>query len=108
MKNVLKPLGKPLATDAAIEKKNFGSSMSTLLFSNEELNDIMKIINFLEDPGLLIKGVSETVDNEIKDQNGQFLGILAATLASSLLENMLARKGVEQLDQWEQSNRDNN
>ena len=108
MKNVFKPLAKPLATDAAIEKKNFGSSISTLLFSNEELNDTMKIINFLEDPGLLIKGVSEIVENEIKEQNGQFLDILAATLASSLLENMLARKGVEQLDQWKQSNRGNN
>ena len=72
--NVLKPLAKsfliPLglrasasATDAAIHKKIFGSGNTTLVISNEEINDIMKIIKSLEESGSLIKGVSETIKN---------------------------------------------
>ena len=70
MKNVLKPLAKtvliPLllaatsAIDVTIHKKNFGSGMTALIISNEEMNDIMKIAKSLEESGLLIKGVSET------------------------------------------------
>ena len=64
MKNVLKPLAKivliPLRlTDAAIFKKMVGSDNMTLIISNEERNDIMKIIIYLEEPGLLIKGVKK-------------------------------------------------
>ena len=69
-KNILKPLAKSVliqlgltatapAKDAAIHKKIFGSSMITLIISNEEMNDIMKIFKSLEESGLLIKGVSE-------------------------------------------------
>ena len=105
MKNLLTPLAKivlvPLvstaaaaATDADIQKKIFGSGITTLIFSNEELDDIMKIDKSLEDAGLLTKGVSETVENEVKEQKGGFLGNLAATLGASLLENMLSVKGV--------------
>ena len=50
----------------------------------------MKIVKFLEDTGLLIKGVIETVENKVKEQKGGFLSILVATLAASLLGNMLA------------------
>ena len=70
MKNVLKPLAKsvliPLglaatsAIDVTIHKKNFGLGMTALIISNEEMNDIMKIVKSLEESGLLIKGVSET------------------------------------------------
>ena len=74
MKNVLKPLAKivliplglkaaALGTDAAIQNKLFGSGMSTLVLSNEEINDIMKIVKSLEESCLLIKGVSETIKN---------------------------------------------
>ena len=77
--NVLKPLAKsvliPLgltaeasATDAAIHKKMFKSGNVTLIISNEEMNDIMKIIKFLEESRLLIKGISETIKNEAKEQ----------------------------------------
>ena len=77
MKNVLKPLAKsvliPLgvtvaasATNVAIHKKMFGSGLTTLIISNEEINDIMKIFKSLEESGLLIKGVSETIKNEAK------------------------------------------
>ena len=60
------------ATDAAIPKKIFGSKTATLIFSNEDLNDIMNIVKPLKDAGLLIKGVSETVENEVKEQKIYF------------------------------------
>ena len=85
IENVLKPLAKsvliPLgltaaasATDAAIHKEMFGSGHlsdlatrnTTLIISNEEMNDIMKIIKSLEESGILIKEVSETIKNEAK------------------------------------------
>ena len=77
MKNVLKPLAKsvliPLrltaaspATDAAIHKNMFGSSTTTSIISIEEMNDIMKLVNSLEESGLLIKRVSKTIKNEAK------------------------------------------
>ena len=79
MRNVLKPLGKsvliPLgltaavaAKHAAIHKKMFGSDTATLIISNEEMNDIMKIVKSLEESGLLIKGVSETIKSEAKEK----------------------------------------
>ena len=85
--NVLKPLAKsvltPLgltaaasATDTAIHKK------------------IMKILKSLEDSGLIIKGVNETIKNEAKEQRGGFLRMLLGTLGASLLENLLTCKGT--------------
>ena len=80
--NVLKPLATsyliPLgltaaaATDAAIHKKMFESGFTTLILSNEEMEDIMKIVKSLEDSGLLTKGVSETIQNEATEQKGGF------------------------------------
>ena len=98
MKNVLTPLAKSVllllglttavsATDAAIQKKTFESSMTSLMISNEEMEDIMKIVKFLEEPGLC-----ETIKNEAKEQKGGFLGILLGTLATSILGSMLAGK----------------
>ena len=86
MKYVLKPLAESLfillgltavalAIDAVIHKKMFESGMTTLIISNEEMNDIMKIVTFLEKSGLLIKGVGETIKNEGKEQKGQFLSM---------------------------------
>ena len=82
--NVPKPLTKSLlitliltaaasAADPAIQKKMFGSGrcpcrMTTLVISNEEMNDIMKIVQSLEESGLLIKGISETIKNEANKQ----------------------------------------
>ena len=54
----------------------------------------MKIVKFLEDSGLLIKGVSETIQNEAKEQKGGFLSMLLGTLGASLLGNLLTGKGV--------------
>ena len=77
MKNVLKSLAKSIliplgfiaaasATDAAIHEKMFGSGTKTLIASREEMNDIMKIVKYLEESGLLRKGVGETILNETK------------------------------------------
>ena len=54
------------ATDALIEKKLFGSRITTLIVSNEEINYIMKIVKSFEKSGLLIKGVNKTIQNEVK------------------------------------------
>ena len=108
--NVLKPLAKsvliPLgltatgsATDAAIHKKMFGSGTIILIISNEEMNDIMKVIKSLEESGLLIKGVHETIKNEAKEQKGGFLGMLLGTLGASLLGNLLTSKGAIAMSQ---------
>ena len=61
--------------------------MTTLIISNEEMNDIMKMVKFLENAGLLIKSVSKTIENE-------FFGLLLGTLGASLLGNLLTGKGV--------------
>ena len=72
----------------------FGSDTTTLIISNEKMNDIMKITKSLEESWLLIKGVSETIKNEAKEQKGRFLRILLGTLGASLLENLLTGRGT--------------
>ena len=68
--------------------------MTILIISNEEMNDIIKLIQSLEESGLLIKGVSKTIRNEAKEQKGRLLSMLLGTLGASLLGNMLAGKGL--------------
>ena len=78
-KSVLIPLGLTAAasaTDTVILKKMFWSGTTTLIISNEEKKDIMKIIKYLEESELLIKGVSETIKNEAKELNEGFIGML--------------------------------
>ena len=82
------------ATYAAINKKILGSGTTTLIISNDEMNDILKIAKSLEDPGILLKGVSETIKDEAKEQIGGFLSMLLGALGASLLGNMLAGKQV--------------
>ena len=82
-KNVSAPLGITAAAsaiDAGIQKKIHGSGTTTLIISNEEMNDIMKIVQALEDSNILLKGVTKTIKNETKEQNGGFLSILLGTL----------------------------
>ena len=70
-KNVLAPLGitaAASATDAGIQKKIHGSGTTTLIISNEEMNDLMKIIQALEDFSILLKEVTKTIENEAKMQ----------------------------------------
>ena len=78
-KSVLIPLGLTAAASAAdtgIHKKILGSGNTTLIVSNNEIEDIIKIIKPLEDSGLLLKGVTETVQNEVKDQKEVFFSML--------------------------------
>ena len=96
-KNVLAPLGITAAAsaiDAGIQKKIHGSGTTTLIISNEEMNDIIKIVQALEDSNILLKGVTKTIQNETKEQKGEFLGMLLGTLGASLLGNILAGKGI--------------
>ena len=112
MKSVIKPLAKsvliPLgltaaasAADAGIHKKILGSghnNNTTLIISNDEIDDILKIIKSLEDSGVLLKGVSDTIQHEAKEQRGGFLSTLLGTLGASLLGDILSKglsgKGV--------------
>ena len=54
----------------------------------------MKIVKSLEKSGLLIKGISETIKNEAKEQKGEFLGMLLGTLTASMLRSALTGRGV--------------
>ena len=58
------------------------------------MNDLIKIVKYFEDSGLLLKGVTESVENEVKEQKGGFLSMLLGTLGESLLGNLLTGKGV--------------
>ena len=103
MKSVLSPLAKsvllPLglttgmsAADAAIQM--YGSGITAIIISNEEMEDIMKIVTSLEESGFLIKGISETIKNEAKEQKGGLHSMLLGTLAASMLQSALTGKGV--------------
>ena len=96
-KNVLPLLGITAAAspiDPGIQKKIHGSGTTTLIISNNEMNDIMKIAQALEDSNILLKGVTKTIKNETKEQKGGFLSMLLGTLGASLLGNLLAGKGI--------------
>ena len=75
------------------KKKMHGSGTVTLTISNEEMNNIMKIVQALEDSNILLKGVTKTIKNETKEKRG-FLSMLLGTLGASLLGNLLAGKGI--------------
>ena len=87
-KNVLAPLGLTAAMsaiDGSIQKKIHGSGIK-LIIEEEDMQDIIKIIKELENSDILLKGVSKTIENEIKEQRGGFLRMLSGTLG--------ARKGI--------------
>ena len=77
----------------------FGLCTTTLIVSNEEMSSIMKIVKSLEESGLLIKGVSETYQNQAKEQKGVFLSMLWGTLGAILLGNLLKGKGTIREDE---------
>ena len=105
MKSVIKPLAKSVlialgltaaasAADVGIHKKVLGSGHSnntTLIISNDEIDDILKIVKSLEDSGVLLKGVSETIQHEAKEQRGGVLSMLLGTLGASLLGDVLSK-----------------
>ena len=68
--------------------------MTTLVISNDEIHDVIKIVKSPEDSSLLVKGVTETVQNEVKQQTGGFLSMLLGTLGASLLGNLLTGRRV--------------
>ena len=72
----------------------YGSGTTALIISNEEMDNLMKIVKSHEESGLVVKGVSETIKNEGKEQKGGFLQMLLRTLADSLLGSALTGKGV--------------
>ena len=101
IKNVMKPLAKSvliplkltateLAADSGMNKKISGSR----IMSNDEWKEIMKIVESLEDSGLLLKGVNETIQNEVKEQKG-IISMSLGTLGASLSENMNMLAGKE-------------
>ena len=96
-KNVLAPLSLTAAMsaiDGSIQKKIHGSGIK-LIIEEGDMNYIMKIIKALENFGILLKGVSKTIENETKEQRGGFLSMLLGTLGASLLGNLLTgRKGI--------------
>ena len=94
-KKVLAPLGLAAAmsaTDTGIQKKVHGSGTTTLIISNEEVNDIMKMVQALEDSNILLKRVTKTIKNETEEQKGGFLSMLLGTLGASLLGNLLSEE----------------
>ena len=105
IKNLIKPLAKSVlillgltaaasASDAGIHKKKLGCGNTTLITSNEEMNNIMRIVQAPEDSNILLKGVTKTIENETKEQKGEFLSMLLGTLGATLLGNLLTGKGI--------------
>ena len=95
-KNVLAPLGLKAAVsaiDGSIQKKIHGSGITLIIEEEEDMQDIIKIIKELENSDILLKGVSKTIENEIKEQRGRFLKF-PKTLGASLLGNLLTGKGI--------------
>ena len=95
-KSVLIPLGLTAAAsaaDAGIHKKILGSghNNTTLIISNDEMGDVLKMVKSLEDSGVLLKGVSETIQHEAKEQTRGFLSMLLGTLGASLLGDILSK-----------------
>ena len=93
-KNVLAPLGLTAAMSYVVwkyTKKIHGSGVK-LIIEQEDMNDIMKIIEVLENSGILLKGVNKTIENETKEQRGGFLIMLLGTLGASLSANLLTGK----------------
>ena len=70
-----------------------GHNNTKLIISNDEIDDIIKMVKSLEDSGLLLKGITETVQNEIKEQKRGFLSMLLGTLGASLSGDLLTGKG---------------
>ena len=98
LKSVIKPLGvlgltaAASATNAAITKKVLRSgNHTTLIISNDDMQDLLKIVKSLEHSGLFLDGITETGKNEVKEQTGGFLSMFLGTLGASLLGDLLTK-----------------
>ena len=96
-KNVLASLGLTAAMSAidGSKQKKIHDSGIKLIIQQEDMKDIMKIIEAPENSGILLKGVSKTIENETEEQRGGFLSLLLGALGASLLVNLLTSgKGI--------------
>ena len=105
VKKLLAPLVITAATstiDPGIQKKIHGSGRpldsasqtTNLIISSEEMKDIMKIVQALEDSNFLSREVTKTIKNKTREQKGGFLSMLLCTLGARLLGHMLTGKGI--------------
>ena len=96
-KNILASLGITAAAsaiDAKTQKKMHGSGTTNLIISNEEMNDIMKIVQVLGDSNILLKGIAKTIKNKTKEQKRGLLAMPLGSLGANLSGNMLTGKGM--------------
>ena len=94
-KNVLAPLGTTAAAsaiDAEIQKKIHGSGTTTLIISNQEMNDIMKIVQALQYSNIFLKGVTKTIKNETQKKNKK--EYVAWYFRSYFVKKFINRKGI--------------
>ena len=117
IKNVITPLAKSVlislgltaaasSADAGIHKKILGSGNTTIsIISNKDMEDLIKIARSLTDSGLLLKGVTESFQNEVKEQKGGFLSMLLCTLGASLFGNLLTWKGIHRAEKGKKIHR---
>ena len=119
IKNVIKPLAKSVlislgltaaasTADAEIHQKILGpghNNTKTLVISNNEIEDIIKIVKSLEDSGLLLEEVTETVQNEVKEKKGGLFSMLLGTLGESLLGDFLTDRGENRAGKGRGTNR---
>ena len=98
LKFVIKPLGMlgltaaASATDTAINKRILRSgNRTTLIISNDDMQDLLKIVKSLEDSGIVLDGITETVKNEVKEQKVGFLSMILGSLGASLLGDLLTK-----------------
>ena len=96
LKPVIRPLGMlgltaaASATDAAINKKILGSlNHTTLIISNDDMQNLLKIVKSLEDSGMLLDGIIETVKNEVNEQKGDVVSMLLGILGASLFGDLV-------------------
>ena len=75
-------------------KRKFMVRGIKLIIEEEDMQDIIKVIKELENSDILLKGVSKTIENEIKEQRGGFVSMLLGSLGASLLGNLLTGKGI--------------
>ena len=94
-KNILAPLGirtAASAIDTGIQKKIHDSETTTLIISNEEVHDIMKIVQALEHSNILLKGVTKTIKNEAKEQKRRIFKPVIRYFRSKFVRKHVSRK----------------
>ena len=92
--NLRKAFANHLSTDRHHCSSSASHNTATLIISNNKIEDIIKIVKSFEDSGLSLKGVTETVQNEVKEKSGGFLIMFLGILGARLLENLLTGRGA--------------